>query len=173
MSEYKIAYRYAKSLLELAEEKGKTELIYQDMVLLNKVVEQNREFRLMLKNPIINHLKKQKILLEIFKGKVNDITKAFFEILTRKNRESVLPEIAKVYQQIYFEKKGIVSAKITTTFPLTADLRQEFINVIQNNTGSSTIDLEEKVDSNLMIGDEQVDDSVSSKLKALKQIFTS
>ena len=79
MSDYRAASRYAKSLLELAAEKGALEEVHNDMLLLDAICKENRDFMLMLKNPIIKHFKKRQILEAIFKGKVNAITFAAFE----------------------------------------------------------------------------------------------
>jgi F-type H+-transporting ATPase subunit delta len=76
MSEFRAAYRYAKSLISLAEEKDVLEQVYSDMLLFTDVVEKNKEFPRILKNPIINHEKKLNILRKIFKDKVHPMTLA-------------------------------------------------------------------------------------------------
>ena len=49
MSSTKLAYRYAKSIIDLALEKGKLEEVSNDMRLLNETTDKVREFYLMLK----------------------------------------------------------------------------------------------------------------------------
>src|SRR5688572_31356712 len=61
---------------------------HNDMLFFSKVVDQNKAFALMLRNPVIPHDKKSDILSRIFKGKVNKLTLAFFDIITRKDRKS-------------------------------------------------------------------------------------
>lgn len=78
MSEYRIASRYAKSLLGLAVEKKVLEEVKDDMKLLLEVSSENRDLALMLKSPVIGHSKKLVVLNMIFKGKVNDMTMSFF-----------------------------------------------------------------------------------------------
>ena len=47
--------RYVKSLLSLAVERNGLEAVHSDMLMFSKVLEENRPFELMLKNPIIKH----------------------------------------------------------------------------------------------------------------------
>ena len=174
MSDYRIGQRYAKSLLELAEEQGALDDVNQDMKLLEKVCRENREFVLMLKNPVISHNKKLDILKRIFKNKVHSLTLSIFEIMTRKNRENILPELSRAFHVLYNEKKEIVMAKIITSFKIDKDLRKQFIEKIQKDTGNEKIELEEEVNKDMIggyilkIGDMQIDDSIDTKLRSLR-----
>ena len=177
MSEYRIASRYAKSLLDLAVEKGKLEQVNKDMKLLSDLAAQNRDLVLMLKSPIITHDKKLAVLNKVFAGKVDEMTLAFFQILTRKQREAYLVFVAEEFHHQYNTHKGIEEATITTTFALDAKLKAEFSKVVEKIT-SKKVELTEVVDESIIggfvlkIGDRQIDDSVSSKLKALRLEFT-
>ncbi len=176
MSELRVAARYAKSLLELAQEKGLLEEIHADMKLFSKMCQQNHDLALMLKNPIINHHKKRTILYKVFEKKVHPPTLTFFDIITRKNRERYLPLIAAEFDNLYNQHKGIDKVNITTTFPLTDDLRKQFENTITKLTGRKLV-ITEKIDPSLIggyvikIGDQQIDDSVKSKLTELSYEF--
>lgn len=177
MTNSRVASRYAKSLLDLAIEKGILDEIYQDMVMFGEICRQNRDFVLMLKNPIVNHDKKKAILYALFKGKVNPVTLAFFDIITRKNREAILPSVAAEFGEMYRKQKGISRATVITTFPLTDELRKKFRQNITEQTGKKA-DLIEKVDPSLIggfilkIGDRQMDNSVRAKLKSLMYEFS-
>ena len=118
MSEYRIASRYAKSLLDLSVEKGELEQVNNDMQLLVNLASENRDLVLMLKSPIITHDKKLAVLNKVFTGKVSELTMAFFKILTKKHREAYLVGIAKEFHHQYNAHKGIEEATVTTTFPL-------------------------------------------------------
>ncbi|MFA0961753.1 ATP synthase F1 subunit delta [Roseivirga sp. BDSF3-8] len=177
MSDIRVASRYAKSILELSVERGLLEDIHKDMRLFSGVVKDSRDFELLLKNPVVPPSKKLSILKSIFEGKVNNLTLQFFEIITRKSRESFLPLIAKEFRNQYNIHKGIQRAEVITTFPLSEELRTEFLTLIKKETGKE-IELKEKVDPAILggfilkIGDRQIDDSVSSKLKELRYKLT-
>jgi F-type H+-transporting ATPase subunit delta len=177
MSEYRIASRYSKSLIDLAVEKNKLEDIKADMELFSKVCEENRDFVLMLNNPILESLRKAAIIKKVFKGKVQEMTSLFFDIVSRKHRESVLPEMAKVFKQLYNEHKGIITAEVTTTFKLDDSLRSEVIKIVKE-ISNKEVELNEKVDEALIggflirVGDKQIDETIQSKLNDLRRELT-
>ena len=178
MADIRAASRYVKSLLGLAVEQNVLEQVHNDMQLFTKVVETNRQFRLMLLNPIIRHDLKREILEKTFKGKVSTLTLSFFDILTRKNREPLLTAIAKEFHNAYNEYQGIGKATVTTAVPLDDKLRSQFESMVKKYSNKSKIELIEKVDQDMIggfvlnVGDRQVDTSIKNKLKALKLEFS-
>lgn len=177
MSNQRVAYRYAKALIELGEEQEATEQLKKDMELFKVTCSQNRDFKLMLNNPVVTHSKKLKIIKLLFGKKVHKITHSFFEIISRKNRESLLEDTAVEYLHQYNIKKGIDEAAVTTTFQLDATLRKEFEEAVKKITGKKVI-LTEKVSKEIIGGyilkieDRQIDESVRSKLNELKYRFS-
>lgn len=178
MADSKAASRYVKSLLGLAVEKGALEQVHQDMLLFSKVCEENRAFSLMLKNPIIKHDKKREILTKIFQGKVHALTLAIFDIITRKNRESLLQTMALEFHLAYNNFKGIGRATLITASPIDAELRSKFELMVKQISSTTEIELIEKVDKEMIGGfvlnvdDRQMDASIKSKLNALKVRFS-
>lgn len=178
MAESRVASRYVKSLLGLAVEQGALENVHQDMQLFDKICGSNTDFLLMLRSPIIKHDKKKDILEKIFKGKVHKLSLAIIDILTAKNREPLLPAIAKEFHTAYNDYKGISKASVTTTIPVDAQLRSELEKIVKKLSGAEKIELDEKVDPDLIggfilnVGDKQIDASIKSKLKTLKVKFS-
>lgn len=173
MSDSRIAVRYAKPLIELADEKGRLEKVKADMENFLAICNEERSFALMLRNPIVPHLKKGAILNEVFKGKYDQLTLTIFEIITRKNREFVLQSVAEEFLLLYNSRKGIENAVIKTPLPLDKKLRDQFTKIIKEVTGK-TVELKEEIDESLIggftlkIGDRMIDDSVQAKLRDLK-----
>jgi F-type H+-transporting ATPase subunit delta len=178
MADSRAASRYVKSLIGLAEERNALASVHEDMLLFSRVCEENRAFVVMLRNPIIKHSKKKEILQRIFEGKVHPLTIAIFEILTRKNREPLLPGIAKEFHTAYNLYKGIGKAYITTAIPLDAELRTEFEEIVKRISKRKEVELTARVDANMIggfvlnIGDRQIDASLKNKLKALRVKFS-
>jgi F-type H+-transporting ATPase subunit delta len=178
MSEFRVSSRYAKSLLELSIEKNVLEPVQKDMLLLSSVIASNSDFAQVLKSPIIKSDKKSKVLKAIFGGKSQEMTLAFYDILARKNRADLLIDIAREFQKQYNQYKGIQVAEVTTTFPLTDDLRKQFTASVKEISGKEHVQLVEKVDANIIggfilkINDRQLDQSLSSKLRNLRLQFS-
>lgn len=177
MSEIRVAARYAKSLLELAEEKGILDTINSDMLLFSNTCDSARDLKLMLKNPIISRDVKLKSLNLIFANQFNKMTLAFLDILVKKHRESILDVIAKEFHRQYNEKMKIENALVTTPFVLTDDLRASFQKAVEEISGKK-VELKEKVNPDLIggfvlkINDKQIDTSISTRLKELRVKFS-
>jgi len=176
MSNHRIAGRYAKPLLELAVEQKALETVKNDMVGFLRLCEDNREFLAVLRSPVIPHLKKGAILQQIFKGKAHKLTLAVFDIITRKNRENLLPEIAHEFVAQYNVKMGLLNSTVTTTFPIDDKMRKSFKKIVKDVTGMEAI-LAEEVNKEIIggfvlkMGDRQLDESVSASLEEIKVKF--
>jgi F-type H+-transporting ATPase subunit delta len=176
MSQQTVAYRYAKSLLDLAKEKNVEDKVYEDMKLFNQVCDDNHQFYLLLKSPIVSHYDKLTILQKVFTGKVDATSMSIFEIITKKNREEMLPHIAEDYLRQYEQFRGIQKAYVTTATPLTASQKADFKKIVADATGK-TVEIIEKIDDTLIggyvlqVNDRQIDTSVKTKLNELKVKF--
>lgn len=172
-----VAFRYAKSLLGLAQEKGLSEEIHKDMLFFKHTLEENRQLAVVLKNPVVRNEKKNQIVKAVFASRINPMSMAFFGIVARKSREGIIDAIAEEYIRLYDEAKGIKQATVVTTVPLTEELRAQFKALVTKATGSQQVVLEEKIAPNLIggyvlrIGDEQIDASLRSQLNKLKLQF--
>jgi F-type H+-transporting ATPase subunit delta len=177
MSEQRVASRYAKSLLDLAEERGTLEQVKADMDLFRTTLEQNRDLRLLLRNPIVKHDKKLAILKAIFGGKVSEVTEKFFSIVTQHNRESALEWVATEFQSQYDALRGMQVAQVTTAAPLAPVLREELNKIVRRQSGLENVTLQESVDESLIggfilrVGDRQLDESVRNSLRKLRNSF--
>jgi F-type H+-transporting ATPase subunit delta len=178
MADSRAASRYVKSLLGLAVEKNVLDAVHRDMLLFSQAIKGSRQLEVLLLSPVIRHDKKLVILKKIFSGKVNALTLSFFEIITRKNREPILVDIARQFHNVYNEFMGIGKAEVVTTVPLSAELRAEFEKLVKHYDGKKQVELVEKVDPSLIggfilnVGDRQVDASIRTKLKTLKRKFS-
>lgn len=178
MANSRAAHRYAKALLDLAVEQNILEQVHTDMQLLAATCEENRSLVNMLQSPIVPHYKKFAVLKEIFKSRVSPVSFSIFEIITRKNREEILFDVAKQFHAQYNLYKGIQAAQVVTTFPIDDALRNQFKTIVQEASGKPQVELKEKIDPSLIggfviqIGDKLIDESVKGKLQALKQQFS-
>lgn len=173
MSEKRIAVRYAKSLVNLAEEMNVLDQVKEDMVLVDQVCKENRQLRLVLKSPVILSTNKRIILEKLFSDKVSELIVKFFKILSRKNRIGILPYIADEVVALYNDLKGYQEATITTSSPLTDGMRKEVEQIVEKASGKKVL-LKEVVDKDLIggfvltISDKQLDKSIAGNLNRLK-----
>ena len=176
MSEFKVATRYAKSLIDVAEEQNLLEPIKEDMASFVRTLKANPLLNAVVSNPIVSPSKKVDILDAIFAGKVQPATLDFFKIMVNKMRSEILFETAQEFAEQYNKKKNIVKAVIVSAVPLSESNRKIAMETVEKVTSGKVL-LEEKIDPDLIggfiltVGDRQFDTSISSTLNKLKKEF--
>jgi F-type H+-transporting ATPase subunit delta len=176
MANLRIAKRYAKALFEIAEETKKLEKITNDVVLIDSLIRSSRELQLFLKSPIIKEDKKREVLKEIFSdSRVDPVTLKFIMLLVEKKREDILHDIVKVYQQIYDEKMGIVSAEVVTAVEVGERLKKKIEQKILELTGAKKVKASYRVDPSIIggivirVGDTVYDASIRRRIQLLRE----
>ncbi|HOZ39398.1 MAG: ATP synthase F1 subunit delta [Flavobacteriales bacterium] len=173
-----VAYRYARSLMELAQEKGVLAGVHEDMRLVGSTCAANRELVVLLNSPVVKADKKDRILEQVFAGKVGQLTATFMGILVRKGRERLLPDVAHAFSELYKISKNIVVAHVSSAVPLSAGARAKVLAIAEKQHPGKSIELVEKVDPALIggvtirIGDELYDGTVSRRLADLRREFS-
>lgn len=177
MQNPRLAYRYAKSLMDLALEQNIIEPVVQDMKLLQETTRNSAELSQLLRSPIVKADKKNAILQAIFGSRLNKLSQAFVKLLTDKGREGALPEIAASFIEQYKEMKRIRTAKLITAAPANDALRQAVKAKAEAALPGYTVELEEKVDPSIIggfileMGDRSVDASVRRDLGEVRKQF--
>jgi F-type H+-transporting ATPase subunit delta len=173
----RLASRYAKSLIDLAQETGQLEKIYSDMLLLQGLTKSSKDFLNLLRSPIVKADKKIKIIDAVTDGRVSTLTASFNKLLITKGREAALPEVITSFIQQYKELKNIHSVKLTTAIPVSDEIKKAIIAQIKINSDMQNIELETLVNQDLIggftlqAGDKLVDASVSAQLKDIARQF--
>ena len=174
----RLAARYAKSLLDLATEKGQLEAVYADMKYLEAVCKASKDFVNLLRSPIIKADQKNTIITAVTKGKISELTASFSNLLVRKGREIDLPEIAFAFVDQYNEIKDIHRVKLTTAVEVSAEVKKSIEAKVQKEKGLGTVELETAIDPKLIGGfvlefsNNLVDASILRDLKDIKKQFT-
>ncbi|MFN8308474.1 MAG: ATP synthase F1 subunit delta [Chitinophagales bacterium] len=176
MSSFRIASRYAKSLLDLSSEKGVLEAVFADIKMLRQTVESNSELRSFLKSPVITADKKKAVLDKLFGSRWNEVTSKFVTLLTNKGREAFLNDIAGSFIEQYNTQKGITPVKISSAVKLEKSVVDGLINDLRSKGIVKEIQLEEVIDPSLIggfvlqYGDRQIDSSVRTSFQKLKNL---
>ncbi|MCT1532920.1 ATP synthase F1 subunit delta [Sphingobacterium daejeonense] len=178
MSVFKVASRYAKSLIDLAQEHQNLDAVKADMSDVVAVIKSNTELQAVLNNPIIKTDKKLAILKALFQDKVKPEILEFFNIMVRKGRAELVYATALEFIREYNEVKGIVNAEVISATPLSEANLQALKQEIASQINAEVI-LANKVDKSLIggfvvkVGDKQIDASIQGKLNKLERHFES
>jgi F-type H+-transporting ATPase subunit delta len=176
MTNHRVAARYAKSLIELAQERKQLDGIKSDVDSLLTMAE-NREFALLLSSPVVNPAKKKAILATLLdRAEADELTKAFVRLLIEKGREKDLVGILKEFVAQYKVINHISTVKLTSATPLSGEVLESVKQqLIAGGKTEKNIDLHTAIDPAIMGGfilefDGNVyDASVAHKLKQMKK----
>lgn len=177
MNNPRLSQRYAKSLIDLSKEMSQLEEVHNDILFLQKVIKLSREFVSMLDSPIIHADKKIKVINAITENKVSKITTSFVKLLCTKNREENLPGIINSFIQQYNTLKGIHFATLTTAVPVSDTIKNEFTSRIKSSTKIDHLNLETKVNKDIIGGfvlemeGQLIDASILKDLNDVKKQF--
>ena len=172
-----VAYRYAQSLLDLALEKGQLKEVHADMVLLADTCSKSEDLRVLLKSPVVRADAKRKVMDKLFGAHLGAVATTFVNVLVRKGREALLPDIGAAFQELYRRHERIVVCQVTTAVALTDAERQQVIAITGKRFPGMTVQLQERVDPTILgggiiqVGDLMWDASVKNKLNVIRRAF--
>jgi F-type H+-transporting ATPase subunit delta len=140
------------------------------------MTEENRDFAVFLKSPIIHVEKKMEVFNALFEGKVEGETLNFYQLVVQKGREKVLPLIMQHVIEEYKKMKGITTVTITSASEMS---EKEFDRISdklrKSGMASENVEYIQKIDPAIIggfvieIGDKLYDASVAGKLKKLRK----
>jgi F-type H+-transporting ATPase subunit delta len=173
----RVASRYAKSLLDLAVEKGQLEAVYNDMLYLQQLTKQSREFSNLLRSPVVKADTKIKAIAAVTSGRINGLTNAFMNLMISKAREATLPEIITSFISQYKKLKNIQIVKLTTAVPVSDAVKNAIVTRVKETENIQNLELQEAVDPSiiggfiLQTGDKLIDASIAYDLKTVSRQF--
>ncbi|MGN6439866.1 MAG: ATP synthase F1 subunit delta [Agriterribacter sp.] len=179
MLQPRLAGRYAKSLIDLAVENKQLEEVYADMLFLQSVCKQSREFVNLMRSPVVQADKKLSILDAVTGSRVSKLTASFNKLLVQKGRENIFTEIIAAAIDQYNKIKGIHKVKLTTAQPISNELRAAIENKVKADAGLTNIQLETVVKDELIGGfvlefdNNLIDASILRDLKDIQKQFRS
>ncbi len=170
------AIRYAKAILETAVSSGKANQVNDDMKSIIAAVDSSADLKEFLASPIIKSDLKMNALTEVF-ASVQAETKSLFRLLQENKRFEILVAIASQYNTQFDEMNGVEVAKVTTAFPITAELEAQILAKAAT-ISTKKLTIQNTVDPSIIggfilrIGDKQYNASVSNRLQELKREFS-
>jgi F-type H+-transporting ATPase subunit delta len=169
-----INVRYAKAFFSLAIEKGLTEELQKDALLISSVCNSISDFIVLIESPVISTSGKIKAIKNIFQGKVNTYSLNFLVLITENKREKFIPGIFRNLEDLYRKHQGIRKAVLTTAQPVDDELVEQIRQSLEREFGGK-VELSQMIDQELIggfvlrIDDSQYDASMAAQLKKIKE----
>lgn len=174
MSIETIARRYATALADVVLETGETETVQKELKQWQAIFDGNPELSEVFANPAITHADKEKVLNDLIaKTRPSKTTANFLKALAHNGRLEVLGAVNDRFAAVYDERRGVITAAVTSARNLPEEERSAFQANLEKLTGKQ-VSIQFDIDNNLIggvvtrIGSTVYDGSVKTRLETLK-----
>lgn len=175
MSAGTLARRYAKALIEIAEESGQADGFAQELSELATCWATSADFRGVFENPAVASDTRRQVLDAIItKAGTSKTVGNTVRLLADRSRLRLLPDLAEAYSQLAQAKAGRVQAKVTTAAAMPAEYYDSLRQALESVTGKAVV-LEKDQDPSLIagivtrVGDMVFDGSLQNRLQEMKE----
>ena len=178
MSAPEVAKRYAGILLDAAEETGVSDPVRQDLEGLLRTLDSAADLSSCVADPLIGPEVKSRIVEQIFRGRVQELTLNFLLLLSSRRRINLLREILDACMRLFDERAGVVEAEVRATRELSDEQRTRLAERLSAYTGKK-VRLRSRIDAKVrggviaQIGDLVFDGSLSTHLQRLRRQLSS
>jgi len=171
-----IGSRYAEALFEASKDIDKIEEVYEELKLLREVFNKEVSLLQILGHPKISKNEKKELINNIFEKNLSQEVLNFLYILIDKKREGNILEIIDVYEDMYYNYKGILRVVAVTAVPM-KEASKEKLKETLNEKLKKEILISNKVDESIIGGvrleieGKLIDGTIKGKLEAMARTF--
>lgn len=174
MDRSRVTIRYARALLELANEQQVLERTDHDIRLITQIMLENKGLTAYLNLPKLPSVEKHRKISSLFDPLLAPLTRQFLKMVFKNGRESFLLDICRNFIRMAKQARNIISAQLTLAEELDPEIVRK-INQAFEEQLHSTIELETRTDPDIIggfvfsINGWQYDASLATRLKTLQK----
>jgi F-type H+-transporting ATPase subunit delta len=172
-----LAGRYSLALFELAELESSLDHVLADLESIKKLILDSKDLKCVIKSPVIPMSEQREVMRELLdRLDVSTLTASFVGVVIANRRLLALPEMIEEFKSYLFERRGQISAEVTTPKTLSESQIKGIAEAIEKGT-KKQVTITEKIDKSLLgglivrIGSQMVDNSLRTKLNKLHLIM--
>ncbi len=164
---------YAEALMALAKDSNCLDQFGEDASSIIAVIAGSDELSGLMLSPVFEAAEKKAVLRQIFEGKIQPNMLNFLMLIVDRKRTAFLTGICKRYSELLRDIKQIVLAEVTSAIELDDAQRQSITEKVKAMTGAQSVEIESKVDSDLIggviikVGSQVVDASLKGQLRRI------
>jgi F-type H+-transporting ATPase subunit delta len=168
------ASQFAKALFLIGEALGQEEKTGEDLQLISQAIRSELKLKEVFEKKKVPFETKQKVIKEIFRGKVEPLVEGFIQLLISVSQEHLISEITKEYAKVLYENKRKALVEVITAVPLAEKELEKVERKVRSWLGQEVI-LRPRVDPSLIggvvikAGDKLIDASVRKQLSEAKR----
>ncbi len=168
------AGRYAKALVELAEEAGAVDAVERDAQALAAALAESEELARFVRSPLFKTDQQRAVMQAILdKAQAHDLTRRLVDTLIANRRLALLADVLAACRRLLAERRGEVEVEAITAQPMTAAAQKKLAGVL-NKALARKVEIVNTVNPDIIgglvlrIGSRMIDASVKHRLDALK-----
>lgn len=164
---------YAEALMSVAESQNLTDRIGEDVRSLLSVLESSEDLRQFLSSPLVKEEQKKAVLGQIAGDQLHPYTINILMLLVDRRRIPFLEGICKQYLTLLRKLQQTVLAEVTSAVELTEAQRQAVSEQVKAMTGAHQVELDSKLDPDLIggviikVGSQVIDGSLRGQLRRI------
>ncbi len=109
------------------------------------------ELRFTIDNPMLSKDEKEKLFVTAAGDRPCELTRTFFKLVLKEDREGMMQFIANSYITLYRKQKNLIRAKLLTATTVTPTIEQKLRKLVESKT-SGTVEFETEVNPNIVGG---------------------
>ncbi|HET9234844.1 MAG TPA: ATP synthase F1 subunit delta [Candidatus Eisenbacteria bacterium] len=174
MRQTSVALKYARALLEASLEEGTLDRLAADMSDLGKLEAADPSYHRFLVSPTVLTEHKFEFLRTVFGPRVAPLTLHLLELLVKKGRINLLPDIVQAFELLVEEHRGLLRARVMSAVTLSPEAKDRLKAGLDRLTGKNVV-LETRVDPYVLgglvvhLGTRILDGSLRNGLRALNE----
>ena len=168
-----LARPYAAAVFKRAKETKTTANWSQSLAFMSAVLS-DKEISVVVDNPKVNSAKLSALMLDICQEQVDQEGANFLKLLVQNKRLSLVPYIAKIFEEYKAEDEGYVEVEVTTAYPFSKEDKQNFASKLEKSL-SKKVHMNVSVDKSLIggvlvrAGDKVIDGSIRGQLQHMQK----
>jgi F-type H+-transporting ATPase subunit delta len=170
-----LARRYARAIIDLAQEAGQVAEIGEELSKIAALFADSHDLVHLFTDPTVGSEMKENVLEKLLgKGGIRDLTKRFVHVLLSKNRLLGIGEIAGAYRDFSDQFSNRIRARIISAAPLKDEEVERIKKTLAGITEQEVV-LELEVDENILggvvahLGSQVFDGSLENQLQQIKE----
>ncbi len=130
-----------------------------------------KELQEVFSSPLVKKKQKHRLIERIFDPSMH----SFLKVLSNHCSMNLLPQITKVYQEIYWKKNEVVGATLSYVTEPSQEQLEQFVSYLKNRFHAKKVHIKKKQDPMLVggfilkVGDLEMDWSMRGRFKRLEQ----
>ncbi len=164
---------YAEALMALAQDTQKIDVFAEDTRSLLAALEDSKDFRAFVANPLLKAEEKKAVLSEICGRDTDPYFLNFLLLLVDRRRIAFLEAICQQFIALQRKLNNVVLAEVTTAAPLRRSQKEAIADRVKSLTDASNVELKITEDANLIggvvikVGSQVFDASLRGQLRRI------